>query len=209
MPQEDPQDILIVQNIDLNCDDIDPEEGWSHADFFQVRWAGHPHRIRPGETRRMPRYVAEHFAKHLADHILMKMERETGRQFLVNHPIERPKVLKQILVGVDEYFLQQEQKPAPTEGERVAEEIEKLNEPEKVLDVGEVPPPAIGVLKEPPKEVEIPEETEETPTGQTSIVDPSKPLPTRVELMKECKRLGIPIRFNETKESLIAKLKNF
>ena len=202
MPNTDPQDILIVQNIDLNCNDIDPEEGWSHADFFQVKWGGHPHRIAPGETRRMPRYVAEHYAKHLADHILMKMEEESGRKFLVNNPIERPKVLKQILVGVDEYFLPQDE---PSEGEKVARQIDQLNE-EPALDVGEVPPPAVGVLKEMPQTPDLPPLKDKT---EGSIFDPNKPTPSINELRHACKEQGIEFTLKDSKETLIQKIKSF
>jgi len=206
-PKEDPQDVLIVQNIDLNCDDVDTEEGWSHKDYYQVKWGGNPIRIKPGETRRLPRYVAEHFAKHLANHILMKMEKETGKQFLVNNPIERPKVLKQIIIGVDQYFLDQEI-AEQTEGEKVAAEIEKLNEPEeKALDVGAVPNPAIGELKEEPKTPEIPEE--KPSKEKTSIWDPKLPDPSINELRHACKLQGIEFTLKDNKETLIQKLKSF
>lgn len=170
----DPQDIILVKNIDVDCaestQDIvrtsrkvrDPEtdqittvyeeqmEEWNHADFFQVKWSGHPHRIRPGETRRMPRYIAEHYAKHLADHMLTKAEVKEQKKGLVQSPTRRPATLGQILLRVEEYFLQD----APlSEGEAGAAEVDKLNpaEESRALNLGVIPPTAVGVLTpEPP-----------------------------------------------------------
>jgi len=208
-PKTDCQDILIVQNIDLNCTDIDSEEGWSHADFFQVKYGGAPLRIAPGETRRVPRYRAEHYAKHLADHMLQKMEVETGKQFLVNNVIERPKMLAKILVGVDSYYLEQDIKP-PTETDKLIAEDQQLNpqEEEKAMDLGEVPNPMVGVLKEAPKTPPLPaDEPEEE--GKTSIFDPKKPKPSRAALIKECAKLGIEWKMTDSYETLEAKLKAF
>lgn len=208
-PKTDCQDILIIQNVDLNCSDIDSEEGWSHADFFQVKYGGAPLRIKPGETRRVPRYRAEHYAKHLADHLLMKMEVETGKQFLVNNVIERPNMLKKILVGVDSYYLEQDIKP-PTETDKLAAEDQQLNpvEEEKGLDIGEVTNPMVGVLKEVPKSPPLPAD-EPDAEGKTSIFDPKKPKPSRAQLIKACAAQGIEWTMKDSAESLMAKLKAF
>lgn len=208
MPKGNEQDILIVQNVDLNCNDIDPEEGWSHADFFQVKYGGHPFRIKPGESRRMPRYVAEHFAKHLADHMLTKMEEETGKQFLINNIVERPKMLKKILLSVEQYFLDEDIKSL-TPGEQAGAEVERLNsiEEEKALDLGEVPIPMMGVLTDQISEVI---KKEDNKMSKSSLFDPNKPKPKMSELMKECKRLGINFNLKQDNyDSLVAKLKAF
>ena len=207
-PKTDVQDILIVQNIDLNCDDIDSEEGWSHRDFFQVKYGGAPLKIAPGETRRVPRYRAEHYAKHLADHMLMKMEEETGKQFLVNNVIERPNMLKKILVSVDSYYLEQDIQPT-TETDKLAAEDKELNpQEEKGMDIGEIPNPMVGVLKEAPKTPPLPPDEPEQ-SGKTSIFDPKKPKPSRGALIKECAKLGIEWTMKDTNEILEAKLKAF
>jgi hypothetical protein len=234
----DPQDILIIRNIDTDCNDITSEivkvkrttideetnrrttyeedtvDEWSHADFFQVRWSNVPHRIKPGETRRMPRYIAEHFAKHLADHILQKMEKESGRTNLVTSATERPKVLKQIIVGVDEYFIQGED---VDDGERVAQEVEALNRRERPIDIGEVENPMIGKLEQPTDDSAVDDvidqvradEKESEQPEKTSVFDSEKPLPPRSELMKECKKLGIKFDIKNTSEELASKIRAF
>jgi hypothetical protein len=225
----DPQDILIIRNIDVGCNDItsevvkikrveiDEETGrrvtkeedsideWSHADFFQVRYSNQPHRINPGETRRMPRYIAEHYAKHLANHMLQKMEKETGRTNLVQSSVERPKMLKQIIIGVDEYFLQGEY---VDEGERMVQEVEDLNRGEKVIDLGEVENPMIGKLH--PEEPVIDDVIGKVKASEKSTEKTEgKPLPPRSELMKECKELGIKFDIKNTSEELAAKIREF
>lgn len=126
--KEHEQDIMLVRNIDVDCEDTsvdivkttrrirDSETGaeiteyleltdeCDHSKYFQVKWGGQRFRIAPGQTRRMPRFIAEHFTKHLADHILGKREIEEKRVGLINHPIERPKIIEEILLGVDEPF---------------------------------------------------------------------------------------------------------
>lgn len=157
-----PNDILIVANPDINCDDVDPTEGWSHREYFQVKWDGRPHRIAPGKIRKMPRWLALHFAKHLADHLLMKKEAKEGKTGYLNSPVERPKVLAQILKGVEEYF---EEPPSLSEGEMVMQQVNNLNAEElppspleskssfgesveisSSLDVGEVENPVLGKM---------------------------------------------------------------
>ena len=208
-PKTDPQDILIVQNVDLSCNAIDSEEGWSHQDFFQVKYGGAPLRIKPGETRRVPRYRAEHYAKHLADHMLMQMEEETGKQFLVNNVIERPNVLSKILIGVDSYYLEQDIKPAD-ETSKLEAQDKQLNPEgeEKAMDLGEVPNPMMGELKEAPKTPPLPPDEPE-PKDKSSLFDPKKPKPTRNQLIKECANLGIEWTMRDTNEILEQKLKAF
>lgn len=120
-------DTLWVKNIDEDCHDItydsvrmserwrDPESGrvmtqfkdveftFEHADGFQVRWSGQPFTIKPGATARMPRFLAEHFATHLANHMLDKKGDEMKRT-LRNDPVWRPKILKEIIIKEEPYF---------------------------------------------------------------------------------------------------------
>jgi len=230
----DAQDILIVRNIDVDCNEItsevikvrragiDEETGkrttyendgtdeWSHSDFFQVRWSNVPHRIKPGETRRMPRYIAEHFAKHLADHMLQKMEKETKRINLMQNPVERPKMLSQIIIGVDEYFLQGEE---VDDGERVAQEVEQLNRREKEIDLGDVESPMMGKLDAPEDDVDdvisAVKQDEKSAEPVEEVTDAEKPLPKRSELMSECKKLGIKFKVTETSKELASKIRAF
>lgn len=233
MPEQvekpDPQDILTIQNIDLDCDEITSNnifverqrtdmEGkvhnykesvsneFNHTDFFEVRWGNSAIRLMPGEVRRLPRYLGEHYAKHLADHMLMKMEKETNRQFLVNHPIERPKIIKSIIIGVEKIY--RDDTVPMSEGERAIAEADRLNEGSSV-DAGKVPNTALGELREPPKNPKIKVEDDATPINETSLIDPKKPKPTRAQLMKECAALNIKFEMTDTTEQLIARITNF
>lgn len=120
-------DTLWVKNTDTECHDTtydsvrvserwrDPESGrvltqfkdisytFEHADGFQVRWSGQPFTLKPGETARMPRFLAEHFATHLANHMLDKEGVKINRA-LRNDPIWRPKILAEIIVKEEPFF---------------------------------------------------------------------------------------------------------
>lgn len=211
---ESPEDIVLVYNPDVACDCIDTEDGWAHSDFFQVKWSGYPHRVRPGDTRRMPRYLAEHFAKHLADHMLQQMELKTGRKGLIGSPVERPKVLTQILTGVEQYY--HEDLGPSDEGARVSQEVDLLNEqgiPEKTMDLGTIPNKAVGVLTpEPPVSVEqVLQEGNPDPETVVADVEPMVPETkrSREELMAECVKMGIEITGKENAVTLQAKLNKF
>jgi len=216
MPKEHPDDIMIVHNIDVGCEDKtqdmvirhkevfdeameknktisirEPEE-WSHKDYFQVKWDGHPHRIGPGETKRMPRYIANQFKKHLTDHILIKREEETGQKGLMQNKIERVKVEEQIIIGVDTYLHEDDEKPS--DGEIAARKVEELNKPKE-----EAPKPSKPIeplLKKKPSNV-----------AKTSVWDKDKPNPTRKELLKECEANDIETTGKETVDELIGKIK--
>jgi len=220
-----PNDILLVCNPDLNCEDIDSVEGWSHKDYFQVKWDGIPHRIVPGQTRRMPRWLSLHYAKHLADHLLMKEEEETGKKGLVQSPVRRPQILATILLSVEEYFGEPEE---VSEGKKVEKEVEELNLPStepanpltqaigggrsmelSEVSIGEVPSSTLGVLKSEQKIEEIMKEAGKPEEAKASIWDPSRPKPTRKELLEECEKMGIETTGKEKIDDLIALLKKF
>lgn len=88
---------------------------------FTVRWAGNPYVVNPGQQIIWPRFLAEHFAKRLADSILMRREQQhkidykkSGRPLseyiapaLLNSRVERPKTIKTILLGVYSYYTPQ------------------------------------------------------------------------------------------------------
>lgn len=204
-------DTLIVYNPDLNCHVIDSDEGYPHADYFQVRWSNKPHRIAPGATKRMPRFLAEHYAKHLADHLLTRMEEETKRKGLMQSPVERPRVLAQIIKGVDTYFLGEEHDDL---GDKTEKLVQDLNPEERPIDLGTVVNPMVGILKPEPKPVvleepNIPEPVVKVKNDNPSIWDESKPKPTKKELMADCEKLGIEISGKEDVETLIQKIKAF
>lgn len=218
-----PNDILLVANPDLNCEDVDSLEGWSHKDYFEVKWDKRPHRIAPGQTRRMPRWLSLHYAKHLADHLLTKEEEETGKKGLMQSPVRRPQVLATILLAIEELF---EEPSKVTEGEEVARKVKDLNIPPAFTEavgggksmelgetsIGEVPEPTIGVLNPEPKIEEIMKEAgklEETEEAKTSIWDKDKPKPTRRELVEEADKLGIELTGKENVDQLIEKIKKF
>ena len=102
-------DIIEVANIDLACELEDPEVHPNGTGSFVVYYgrrvdsSGRPANAAPfiveaGKTRMFPRYIAEHFAKHLANHIL------TAKEIDINHKVERPKLLTEIIRGTRESF---------------------------------------------------------------------------------------------------------
>lgn len=240
MAKTHPNDVVLVRNIDVNCDHItydvvpkyyketDEETGvvyqrfgnqnveFHHAQGFTVRFAGQPHTIEPGGERKWPRMLAEHYAKHLADHILGKRELVEKKTGYITSAIERPKVLEQVLVEVLEYF--QDNGPED-EGLRVLEQAEHTNSLDfghgdfakaagkstslHEVDAGEVPNKVAGVL------------TTDTPQSEDDALEAAgerveaKELPSRLELIKEAHALGIKVIPTDTRESLATKIKAF
>lgn len=223
---------VMVSNIDLGCSEtsvdivkvsnrvqddegnlstqiFDKHEEWNHADFFRVKFDGKPYEVAPGKTKLFPRFVAEHFAKHLADHLLQKKENATNRKGLVQSPVERPKVLAQIIVEVNQDI---QTSPADVPVDQTVTQLED-NLPTE--DAGVVPNTAIGELKpEPPTLEELlrvagedPTKVDRIPIEETSISDDKKPLPTRKQLIELCYQQSIDITGMETKAELIEKLK--
>lgn len=210
--QEQSVDILKISNrvVDdqgnVSSQIYDKHEEWNHADYFRVKFDGNPYTIAPGKTKLLPRFVAEHFAKHLADHLLQKKETETGRKGLVQSPVERPKVLKQILIEVNDEVLTTPPEPTVT-----PDPVD--NTPTE--DAGIVPNTAMGELKpEPPTLAELlkvagedPDKVDRIPVEETSLVDEKKPLPTRKQLIEMCYQQSIDINGTENKRQLIELLK--
>lgn len=235
------EDTLLVRNIDVNCSAVtydvlpgfhkekDEDTGevyqrfdnhaveFSHEKYFAVRWGGQEFRIPPGKTRLMPRYVAEHYAKHLADHILAKREVALKKPGLVTSAIERPKVLQDILVEVVQRFVDE---GIEDEGLKALQQVEEINQGVDLgngevakakggarelheVDGGQAVNPAVGVLTEEAKTVdEVLKEAGEAEGSPTAE-------PTRNELIHEAHALGISVAATDTKEILIAKIKNF
>jgi len=113
------QDLIEIANIDISCDFPDPDVHPQGIDSFVVAFDKVPHSINAGETRVFPRYLADHYAKHLVDHLLRKQDLQ------VKDP-SRPKILEEIYRGVKESY----SAPKPeTQGEIVAKQVQEVNIP--------------------------------------------------------------------------------
>ena len=124
MPKEHPEDLISVFNTDFNCDEQDQENNYNHLDYFQVKWDGSPYRIKPGDTKLLPRYIAEHFAKHLITHLIEKEARSMDKT--QGGKEKREKLKKEIFLDCLPYVEKIEEQK--TEGEKVGELIKKINE---------------------------------------------------------------------------------
>jgi hypothetical protein len=217
MPQESEQDIIIVRNVDIDCDFVDESDGSDHHQGFSVKWGGHPHTIRAGATRLMPRFVADHYAKHLTDHILLKEEAVTKKTGILNDARRRKSVIESILIGVEQFHYAD---TALTPGEATARLIDDLNEEEvkSALNLGKVPNKAIGYSKgaddvtlvvpskEEMKETEIPSPVKASEAMESTDV-PTVPIPrTHNQLVEECVKLEIELDGKETTKQLQALL---
>ncbi|UOF78688.1 hypothetical protein [Caudoviricetes sp.] len=207
MPKHE-QDLLYVKN--------------PTKESFTVIWGGYEYTVDSEETKIYPRFVAEHFAKHLADKVLLQNEAaikaDSGKIVnLLNNAIERPAVVNSILIGVYSEF-RGDGKVDPNV--QTAQLVEQLNQQqpekeEKALDVGAaVDDKALGVLKEEPKPTEQNHTLEEAvaPTPEdTPIADKpkSKPKRTRAQLIEEAQTLGIDVKGTETVEQLEVAIKAF
>lgn len=148
-PKNNQNDTLWIKNIDIDCHDTtyepvrvserwrNPETGqmvtqfrdityeFDHFEKFQVRWSGRVFSIPPGETAKMPRFLAEHFATQLADHILGKMG-DAQNKMLRNDPRLKPQILKEIIVKEEPFFFSGPE----TVGDEIAKQFEEMNKPE-------------------------------------------------------------------------------
>ena len=112
------QDLIEIANIDISCDLPDPDVHPQGVESFVVAWDSVPHLINAGETRTFPRYLADHYKKHLADHIL------TRKNLQVNDPKERPIIEAEIDRGVKESYSSPR---TETQGEQVAKQVQEAN----------------------------------------------------------------------------------
>ncbi|MDI6808167.1 MAG: hypothetical protein QME66_04180 [Candidatus Eisenbacteria bacterium] len=116
-------DTIVVANIDLDCEIIDPEMGYNHKDYFEVRYEKNPYRIKPGETRRLPRFVANHYAKHLTDHILSIKGIKEKNDFVIRDDRERDRVMGEILLRVEDHFMED----LRSDADKASQTVNKLN----------------------------------------------------------------------------------
>lgn len=163
-------DTLYVENIDTECSDDtydsvrvserfrDAESGrvvtqfkelnyhFNHSAGFQVRWAGQPFTLKPGEQAKMPRFLAEHFAYHLCNHMLGKISPNA-----VNDPLKRPAMLKKIILKEEPFFATMED----SVGGAVLKQVQSMNEGSPITEVQGLEYATGG------KTVEMGEETQE------------------------------------------------
>lgn len=241
-PKEHPEDTLIVRNILVGDDtevsdiipyanarpSIDPTTGqqhfvnqidadifehvWNTREFFEVRWDGRPHRIKAGETRRMPRYLADHFAKYLIDHILTQREQKEKVTGLLKNRLERAKLYKQIIVGVDSYY-NGDMFDYEREGTYVEQQVNELNAPDNTVDLGEVPNIALGynTTDKPPEKIDLEPEQPIAPPNPNTPKTQDELIASKTigQLRSEAKQLGIEIKPTMTKDDLSKAILNF
>lgn len=156
---------------------------------FTVKWGGNPYTLNPGQQIIWPRFLAEHFAKRLADEILLSREHEHKQKYkaterpmseyiapaLLNSRTERPKTIKTILLGVYNYYT-----PQGGPNGRAAEiqrEIDGWNQPSqqpqqpqaqsRETNMGMAADPLLGELSDDDDEIDEAEvETPQTPNVQ-------------------------------------------
>lgn len=106
-----------------------------------------PRTLQPGQQILWPRYIAEHFAKHLADKILLRMEKQeeldakaAGLEYkprsLQQSAKLRPQVVDSILIGVYQFF----DPGTDSEQARVQAQIDAMNAPaesKRAMDIGQ------------------------------------------------------------------------
>jgi hypothetical protein len=210
-----------VHNIDIDCNEVstytatevlsikDPDREQpvreysenvtkiDHAKGFGVLYGGRLFTIAPGMTRNLPRYIAEHFAKHLIDHLLNKRDLD-GRLNLINNEGEREKLYNQIII--DEELLYNDavsQTSVKTISRTKDDDYLELTEDDDIE-------PNVAIKDESPEvtETEILKEKDE----QVSI---GRVKTSRQQLMKDCKTLGIKFTVKETNEELVSKIDKF
>lgn len=184
------------------------------SESFKVLWGGFPYELSPGQQRIFPRFIAEHFAKHLADKILLQKEKAykdkhgKDKPFL-NSKRERPATIETIIKGVYQYFRPDKSSADPAA--LIAQQVDQLNKPkEKALDLGAVDTNrAVGALEEdepddePLDQIETPEPVTETAPG-TPVKQKS-----RADLFKEAKTLGLKPTPSMSNDELLEAIKKF
>ena len=152
MPTPNEQDLIRVRNIAVNDHTIESdivqvprtlkdiegnetgvyyeniEQEWDNSKGFRVKWGGKPHVIRPGETKVYPRFLAEHYASKLADHMMMV----TGKN--LKDKISRRKFMDKIMVEVVSFYEDDDR----DEGEIVFDRVEEVNRTAPKREAGDI-----------------------------------------------------------------------
>lgn len=187
-----PHDIVEVANIDIDCNLEDPEVHPNGKGSFVVYYGRRvdssgqignqtPISIDAGKTRMFPRYLANHYAKHLANHMLH------ARELQVSDRRERPKLMQEIIRGVKESFA----------GVPQSVEVDAAPPREPIITVSE----AERVVKE--------TKTREKKLAEPVITEGAKPKPTRKQLFAELKVLGVETTGRENVDDLMKKVEKF
>lgn len=217
--EKSPDDVLTVHNIDIDCEEIShytttevlsikvddreqPLREYSenitdidHAKGFGVFYGGRMFTIAPGMTRNLPRYIAEHYAKHLIDHLLNKKDSD-GKLNLINNEVERKLLIDKIII--DETLLYDD---AVTTTVKTST-LEKDND---YLELPEDDEPEVASKKDDytePSETEILKEKDEA-------INIGKVKTSRQQLMKDCKTLGVKFSMKDTTEEILDKINKF
>jgi hypothetical protein len=163
------------------------------ADPFSVKWGGVIYVLQPHEKKIWMRFLAEHFAKYLADSILMKREQQHKKDYLarggsereyvpksyLNSRTMRPEVIDSILVGVYQYH----QGDAVDPNAMIQRQIDQMNpqqQQERPLELGEAADPLYGVLKDDQPDASPPPPLSAPPVPSepgASMLPPENPAP--------------------------------
>lgn len=91
------------------------------SEDFEGIYGGNPTLIKAGETRQFPRFLAQHFTKHLVNKILLKNKKDCGNKLA-------RKKLEDMILGeevVPEHF--------PSQAEKTADETEFAGKPSEPI----------------------------------------------------------------------------
>lgn len=190
-------DIILVRNPHVGCAHFEEEEGYSHADKYLVRYNNVPFAVDAGSVKRFPRYLAEHFAKHLIDHILQQQEDEGKGMMLIRNERKREELKKEIFADVEQTFEEDTRTPAEVD----AQKIDALNQDFLRRAKEAVPSTPVNAA----------EESELLTSEDADIPPPPTDYATwtQSDLLREAKERGITLKFGEKKVDVIAKLVAF
>lgn len=169
------------------------------AEAFEVRWNGRVYRLRPGESRAMPRYLAQHFAKKIADAYLGSQD-PTGKLGYINSATKRPEVIAKILGDVLSYAGGDDDVLDPNQ--QAMQRADQFNQ--DGIDNGEFDP-LLGNLQPEPTQPE--QTTQETPPENTDNDNDPFSKKTKADLLKEAQELELTVTGRETKPELIELIK--
>lgn len=234
MPKRHPHDSVMVHNVWIDAPknlvitrttqktvhmqgDVDPsgmeinqqafrtvEHSFKPSEAFEFKWGGKIYRMRPNQKRVFPRYLAEHFAKHLANAMLGEKD-PMGTKKLVSSVTERPKLIKKIILGTVSHVGGDMEEV--TADDLAMQQAEQYNES---VDNGDYDP-LLGEL--------VPDADDDTTaTDDGDGLDDTNQDPpandpfekrTKEELIKEAAQLGVDIKSTDKKDDIIAKIKAF